>query len=181
MTRPVPACGLALIERFEGLHDGDKRTPVLEPQADPVGIWTCGYGYALFEAGQPCRSRDRAVAIWRARWPGGLTQAMARQLLVEVGQDVCDRLLRLLPGVTLNDHELGALTSLCYNIGVDEVGGAPDFADSTVRRRLIAGDRHGAADAFRMWRMAGGRVLPGLVTRREAERELFLTPMPRLA
>ncbi|MGH1558034.1 glycoside hydrolase family protein [Caulobacter segnis] len=66
------------------------------------------------------------------------------------------------------------MVSLAYNIGVGEVGGGPDFADSSVRRRLIAGDLAGAADAFRMWRFAGGRELPGLVARREAERAVFL-------
>lgn len=178
--RPVPRCGLDLIRRFEGLHDGDLRTPILlEPKADPVGIYSVGWGYALFLDGKPVRDRGAALAVWRARWPGGFTRATADALLTRVGQEVCDRLLKLLPGVTLNDDEVGALTCLAYNIGVGEVGGADDFADSTVRRRLLAGDRAGAADAFLMWNKGtvNGRrvVLPGLDNRRKAERALFLT------
>jgi len=173
--RPVPAAGVALIKQYEGLHDGDKSTPnILEPQADPIGIFTVGWGYALFENGKPVKDKARALAIWHRRWPLGFTRADADALCVEVAQDVCDRVLRLLPGVELNDNELGALVSLAYNIGVGEVGGASDFADSTVRKRLLANDRKGAAAAFAMWKYAGGKVLAGLVNRRAAEAALFL-------
>lgn len=70
--------------------------------------------------------------------------------------------------VPLAQHEFDALASLAFNIG----GGA--FAASTLARRLNAGDRPGAADAFLAWSKAAGRVLPGLVSRRRAERHLFL-------
>mgnify|MGYP001600167175 CR=1 FL=1 len=61
-----------------------------------------------------------------------------------------------------------AVLSLTYNIG----GGG--FAHSTVARRLNAGDRKGACDAFMMWVKAGGRTVKGLVNRRRAERALCL-------
>jgi lysozyme len=72
--------------------------------------------------------------------------------------------------VSLSASEFDSLVSLCYNIGP----GA--FARSAVVRRLNAGDRRGAADAFLAWNKGGGRVLPGLVTRRRSERVQFLTP-----
>lgn len=182
MTRPVPACALTLIKRFEGLHDGDKKTPILlEPQRCPAGIYTVGWGYALFHNGQPVRDQALAMKIWRKRWPRGFTLKDADDLLLRTAQEVCDRVCRLMLGVELSDSELGALVCLAYNIGVGEVGGSPDFADSSVRRLILAGERYAAADAFRMWRMGtvDGRkvVLQGLVNRREAERELFLTPV----
>lgn len=173
-TRPVPACALALIQRFEGLHDGDKKTAILEPQADPIGIYTVGWGYALFVDGKPVKDRETAYRLWRKRWPGGLTRVEADQLLAQVAQEVCDKIMRLLPGRAPTDAQLGAMVSLAYNIGVGEIGGAADFADSTVRRKFLAGDLAGAADAFRMWVKAGGKTLPGLVNRREAERTVFL-------
>jgi lysozyme len=37
------------------------------------------------------------------------------------------------------------------------------------------GDWEGAAEAFMMWTKGGGKVLPGLVRRRVAEKALFLT------
>lgn len=173
-ARDVPACALALIKRFEGLHDGDRTTVVLEPQADPVGIYTVGWGHALFLAGKPVRDREAAYRLWRARWPAGMVRADADALLKVDAQTVCDKVVALFPRTPLTDGQLGAMVSLAYNIGVGEVGGGPDFADSSVRRRLIAGDVAGAADAFRLWRFAGGRELPGLVARREAERAVFL-------
>ena len=90
-----------------------------------------------------------------------MTRAVADALLKADAQGVCDNVAALFLATQLTDGRLGAMTSLAYNIGVGEVGGAPDFADSSVRRRLIAGDVQGAADAFRMWRYAGGRELPG--------------------
>lgn len=173
--RPVPTAAIRLIQQFEGLHDGDRSTPILlEPQPCPAGIYTVGWGYALFEGGRAVRDKGAAMRIWRARWPHGFTRGDADQLLHAVAQDVCDRVTRLLPGVRPTDNELGAMVSLAYNIGVGEIGGPSDFADSTVRRRYLAGDKAGAADAFRMWRYARGKVLNGLVRRREAEIRVFL-------
>jgi lysozyme len=173
-ARDVPPCALALIQRFEGLHDGDRKTPVLEPQADPVGIYTVGWGHALFVGGKPVKDRATAYRLWRARWPAGMVRSDADALLRADTLAVCDKVVALFPKTPLSDAQLGAMTSLAYNIGVGEIGVASDFADSSVRRRLIAGDVPGAADAFRMWRFAGGRALPGLVARREAERAVFL-------
>ncbi len=174
-TRPVPACALALIKRFEGLHDGDKKTKaILEPEADPIGIYTVGWGHALFANGRPVKNRETAYRLWRQQWPAGMGPADADELLRQDAQAVCDRVVALFPKTPLAEGQLGAMVSLAYNIGVGEVGGAPDFADSSVRRRLINGDIMGAADAFRLWRYAGGRELPGLVARREAERRVFL-------
>jgi lysozyme len=171
-ARDVPACALALIQRFEGLHDGDRKTAVLEPQADPVGIYTVGWGHALFVGGKPVKDRETAYRLWRSRWPAGMLRADADALLKADTQAVCDQVVALFPKTSLTDARLGAMVSLAYNIGV------AGFADSSVRRRLIAGDVQGAADAFRMWRFAGGRELPGLIARREAERAVFLDLKP---
>lgn len=71
--------------------------------------------------------------------------------------------------VPLNDNEFGALVSFVFNVG----GG--NFVSSTLLRKLNAGDKIGAAVEFGRWNHAGGNVLPGLTTRRAAERDLFLT------
>ena len=41
--------------------------------------------------------------------------------------------------------------------------------------RINRGDMEGAAEAFMQWTRGGGKVLPGLVKRREAEKALFLS------
>ena len=64
-----------------------------------------------------------------------------------------------------------AMISFTFNLGPG------NLRSSTLLKKLNAGDRAGAADEFLKWTKAGGKTLPGLVKRREAERALFLTPM----
>ena len=68
----------------------------------------------------------------------------------------------------MRDNERVAFVSLSYNIGVDA------FCKSTVVRRFNAGDKAGACDAILMWNKAGGKVVQGLVNRRQKEREICL-------
>jgi GH24 family phage-related lysozyme (muramidase) len=67
-----------------------------------------------------------------------------------------------------NANQFSACVSLAYNIGL----GA--FATSTVAKRHKLGQYAGAANAFLLWNKGGGKVLPGLVKRREDERALYL-------
>ena len=79
----------------------------------------------------------------------------------------------------LNPYQLGALTSLVYNAG------AVTVRNSTLIRKLNAGDYRGAAQEFVRWNKAnrGGKlvVFPGLTKRRVAEQQLFLTPYNSVA
>ena len=69
--------------------------------------------------------------------------------------------------VDVGDNQFGALVSLAYNIGV----GA--FSKSSVLRFVNKKQFNDAADAFALWNKGGGKVLPGLVSRRAAEVSLF--------
>ncbi len=75
--------------------------------------------------------------------------------------------------VDLNPNQLGALTSLVYNAGTRVI------TQSTLIRKLNAGDYIGAAKEFPRWNKAnlGGRLvaLPGLTKRRLEEQKLFLS------
>jgi len=62
--------------------------------------------------------------------------------------------------------ERAAYVSFGFNAGV----GA--FCSSTMVRKLNAGDRFGACEELMRWTRAGGKVLPGLVKRREVERDM---------
>jgi lysozyme len=70
--------------------------------------------------------------------------------------------------VPLHQHEYDAALQLSYNIG------AGAFCKSTVVRRWNAGDYAGGCEAFLMWNKVNGRVVQGLVNRRERERKLCL-------
>ena len=76
--------------------------------------------------------------------------------------------LRLVPGCVGHQGRFDALVCLAYNIGLG------NLQRSTIRMKANRGDWEGAADAFRVWVKGGGKVLPGLVKRREAEIALFL-------
>lgn len=69
----------------------------------------------------------------------------------------------------ISPQELAAYSSLAYNVGL----GA--FKGSTLLRKVNSGDRSGACDELPRWNKAGGKVLAGLVKRREGERLLCLS------
>lgn len=143
--------GLRLIKSFEGY---------LKRQEDgscvaylcPAGVPTIGWG---------CTEGVKLGMRWtEAEAEDGLKREIAK---FEAG-------VQRLVTVDLNQNEFDALVSLTYNIGL------AGFQRSTVLRKLNAGDRSGAAKAFGLWRSGGGRVLPGLVSRRARESSLFMKP-----
>lgn len=68
--------------------------------------------------------------------------------------------------VPLSSGQKIAFVDLGYNIGTTA------FCGSTLVRKANAGDMPGACAELSKWVRAGGQVLPGLVKRRQAEREL---------
>jgi lysozyme len=72
----------------------------------------------------------------------------------------------------INENQLGALVSFCFN-----VGGAA-FAKSTLARKVNANPSDPTIRAeFMRWTRGGGKVLPGLVKRREEEANLYYAPV----
>lgn len=61
------------------------------------------------------------------------------------------------------------LTSFAYNVGIE------GYCKSSIARKLNAGDVQGGCDALRLYVYAKGIKLPGLVKRREQERDLCLS------
>ena len=121
---------------------------------DAVGVETIGYG-----------ETDRGV-IERYRG-SGISEPEAFEMLKRRVQQFADDVERCCAPAALNPSQHAAFTSLAYNIGV---GG---FSDSTACKKFKHGDLAGAAEAMTWWNKGGGRVLPGLVTRRTAEVRLF--------
>lgn len=71
--------------------------------------------------------------------------------------------------IPLKQNEFDALVSFAFNLG------AGALQRSTLRQKLNREDRQGAADEFLKWCRAGGKILKGLLRRRIAEREMFLS------
>lgn len=118
---------------------------------DPVGVWTIGYGHT-----KGVKSGDR------------ITEPEAYRLLIEELHHY-EQGVRELVSVALTSNQFSALVSFAYNVGL---GG---FKNSTMRRKLNAQDYVGAAEEFGKWIKGGSRILPGLVRRRQAEKQLFNT------
>jgi GH24 family phage-related lysozyme (muramidase) len=72
--------------------------------------------------------------------------------------------------VEVTENQCIALLSFAFNVGTT------NFQRSSVRKNLSRGAPLQAAESFLLWNRAGGKVLPGLTRRRNAERRLFLKP-----
>ena len=122
----------------------------------PSEQWAIGYGHTE-----------------SARHGMTITEHDAESLLRHDLENIED-LIRDTVCAPLNQNEFDALASLIFNIG------AENFRRSSVLKKLNAGDKLGAADAFELWnkaRIDGELVrLDGLVRRRAAEKSLFLMP-----
>lgn len=165
------AAGLRFIADFEGYY--------AEPYNDPAGYATVGIGHLL--GYRPVNSSDRkGVWVRGQKTPGRLTREEAERLL---GNDLAksyEPAVRKLftPGGYLHgrfDQPLfDALVSFAYNLGPGSVTpGTAGF--ETVGAAIRSGKRSSIADALLLYDKAGGRALPGLTRRRQAERRLILT------
>ena len=139
-----------LIKQWEGCK--------LQAYQDGGGVWTIGYGTTA-AAGLGIKPTKGMT----------ITQERAEELLLQGINKFAVKVDELITA-KVNQNERGTCVSLAYNIGPDA------FAKSTVLRELNAGNKDKAADAFLMWNKDNGKVEKGLVNRREAERQLFLTP-----
>ena len=167
--REINQAGLDLIKSFEGILDGDPSTANLDPYLDPIGIWTIGWGHAIVVGKDFLRGKqNRAKAF--ALYPGGLTIPEAETLLRADVMDKC-RDVDSLVKVSLNDNQYAALVSFTFNLGIG------NLKQSTLLKKVNAGDFAGAANEFAKWNKAGGKVLAGLTRRRAAEAELFRRPV----
>ena len=140
-----------LIKEFEGCK--------LQAYQCSAGVWTIGVG----------TTAAAGLGIIPAKGMT-ITQERAEDLLKQ-GVNKFAAQVDALITTKVNANEFGACVSLAYNIGPNA------FAKSTVLRELNANNRDKAAAAFQLWNKAGGVVSKGLISRREAEKQLFLTPV----
>jgi len=149
---PISDAALELIKEFEGLR--------LNAYRDPVGIVTIGYGYTNGAGYGP------GVSLGDT-WTAQQAEDMLREGVMRFANHI-QRHFTIKP----NPDQFGAFVSLAYNIGWQS------FIKSTALKRWNAGDVEGAAEAVTWWNKAGGKVLRGLVRRREAEAALILAEPP---
>ncbi|MEW9857803.1 lysozyme [Pseudomonas putida] len=140
---------------FDGLHDPDRSTAVIEPYHDPVGLPTIGYGHLLSRQAWAPLGLFPAITLEQAK-------ALLRADLAKAAGAVLS-----LVKVKLNANQLAALIDFVFNAG----GG--NFEISTLRRVINRGDFAAVPAQLMRWVYAKGVRLPGLVKRRRAEAELW--------
>jgi lysozyme len=161
--------GEDLMHKYEGFRN--------KPYLCPAHIWTIGYGHVLYQEQirlPVVRVEGKDVPMIRKEMPlkpedNRVWSKDEINELFRVDVETFERgVLRLVPGVVGRQGSFDALVSFAFNAGLG------NLQRSTIRMKANRGDWEGAAEAFMVWTKGGGKVLPGLVRRREAERALFL-------
>lgn len=147
----VPTTAIELAKRFEGFHRVARADPGrAQPYICPAGYWTIGYGHL-------CDPKHPPITVSEAEI------YLARDL-----QSALAATLRYCPVLaTETEGRLAAIVDFAFNLG------AGRLQTSTLRRRINLRDWPSAASELRRWVFGGGKILPGLVARREAEATLL--------
>ena len=152
---------IELIKHFEGLH-----LDAYECPASVAGnrFYTIGFGTTIYPNGTRVQRGDRITV---ARAEELLKNDIEQKYAKHVRESVIFSKLK-------NSNEFGALVSFVYNVGR---GGL--HAPNSINRRIRNGEDYVTVvtEELPRWNKGGGRVLPGLVRRRQAELELFMTPV----
>ena len=122
----------------------------LEAYKDVAGVWTIGWGHTGPEVIEGLT----------------ITKDEADFLLEQDTQTAVDAVNRLVT-VSLTQSEFDALVDFVFNAGQG------NFRKSTLLRLLNEGDYQGAAKQFDLWDHAGGKVVAGLLRRRQDETQEF--------
>ena len=117
---------------------------------DPPGIATICYGHTAGVKITDVANDQKCVALLNED--------------VKKTEATINRLVK----VPMPETRKAALVDFVYNVG------EPKFSHSTLLKKLNTGDTVGACNELTRWVYSGGKKLPGLVKRREAEKELCL-------
>lgn len=144
--------GLALIKEFEGLH--------LTAYQDEVGVWTIGYGIT---------NSDKSITGTTIKKGLKITKEKAEEWLEAVLNKLyAPKIMKYDVRYNWNQNEFDALLSFAFNLGsIDQLTANGSRSKSVISNKLLE------------YNKAGGKVYNGLTRRRKAERELFLTPVPK--
>ena len=121
----------------------------LESYKCAAGVWTIGYGSTKLI------TQDMSI-----------TQDEAEKLLIKDIAEFEEFVLEA-SEMPLSQHQFDALVSWTFNLG----GG--NLNSSTMLKVLNTGDYENVPTQIKRWNKAGGKVLEGLIRRREAEALLF--------
>ena len=148
-TRPSAAkIAAEVIKEFEGFSS--------KPYLCPSGIPTIGYGNTMYTNGERVTMDDAEI-----------DEKEANKMLMDTIKSV-EKQVKNVVEVKLPAHKLAALISFTYNVGIG------NLSNSTLLAWVNSNpDYSRIPEQFRRWNKGGGKVLNGLVRRREAEIEVW--------
>lgn len=152
--------GVSFIKRHEGKHDGNKATAILEPQKDPIGLYTLGYGARYDKKGKPVTKDTPAITEEEA------TELLKRDL--KIAEAAVSKYVK----VPLTQNQFNALVSFTYNCGSGTLQKSALCAKINARSTISEADFTPYSKARQNGVLV---VLPGLLKRRKEEALLFIT------
>lgn len=142
---------LKLIKEFEGCSLVAYKDPISR-NGLPI---TIGYGNTFYKDGSPVKLGDK------------ITQSEADELVDLIAIRFIESMKPFLKS-NLNENQLSSILSLVWNIGIT------NFSKSTILKKINKNPMDPSiSDEFKKWNKSGGRVVNGLVRRREAEAKLY--------
>lgn len=142
--------GIAILHEHESLR--------LNAYLCPAGVPTIGWGNTYYENGKKVRVGDK------------ISKSRADELFENITNDVFVPEVKNLLKVRLNDNQFSALVSFAYNVGIG------NFQKSTLLRKVNTNPNdERIADEFKRWNKSNGRVLNGLIRRRNDEAKLYFS------
>jgi lysozyme len=146
----ISSKGIDLIKMFEGFS--------AKPYKCPAGVPTIGYGNTFYPNGKKVTMADKSITEKQA------TEFLSATLLT------FEKYVDTYCIDTITQSQFDALVSFCYNLG------PANLKSSTLLKKVNknANDETIRAE-FMKWVKAGGKTLPGLVRRREAEANLYFS------
>jgi len=145
-------------------HEGVKQ----KPYQCPALLWTVGVGHVIDPNHIKVPIAERKALPIPDGWNRTLSMGEVDEILAQDLQRFESGVRRLCPD-GLAPGRFGALVSFAFNVGLG------NLQRSSLRMKHNRGDFEGAAEAFLDWTKAGGKVLKGLVSRRNDERALYLS------
>jgi len=137
-----------IIKEFEGFS--------AKPYLCPANVPTIGYGSTMYKNGERVTMDDPEI-----------TEEQATEMLMDTIKSVEKQVKKVLT-VKLKPHQMAALVSFTYNVGIG------NLSNSTLLAWVNSNpDFPRIPEQFRRWNKGGGKVLPGLVRRREEEIKLW--------
>lgn len=152
---------LKMIKHHEGVRTKPYRCPAL--------LWTVGVGHVIDPNHIKVPFEERRNLPIPDGWNRVLTMDEVDAILAQDLNRFERGVARLCPAALGNQGIFDSLVSFSFNVGLG------NLQRSSIRMKTNRGDYLGAAEEFMKWTKAAGRVLPGLVKRRQDERALYLS------